>query len=857
MAEAISAADSLQRGGRLGTRRLAWLLVGMSLLAMLPGCGGCGCLRAKTQAELDQESLERDRLAELEKERQKPPLDVGFLCSEPIDARQKTNNFYCKPGHWTAAMLPAKANHEDLFAELELAVIDERGQPRGLTGTPYTFSTQRDVALQKKTPKQLQSQVFFPLIAEKTRVIPRITARGGGRLYEGPAQANPLLAHQYHWVVLASEPERYTYLDQLDSYHLPKDLMLEAGAHDLYRLVFQKAEKQTSLPGQSLFWTSTAGVLWDEAEPESLTLDQQQALLDWLHWGGQLVISGPNSLATLKDTFLGPYLPATAGDARAFQASDLEELGRHWPVRSDSPSLHPIQPWQGITLVRHPEARFVPGTGELVAERRVGRGRVVVSAFPLNESAVVGWRGFDAFFNACLLGHPGRKFSESEGQALLHWRTGGEIRDARRLCQLRYFTRDTGRGHVPIRGKDELDVASPDEVTLAARPTDVASWCDSNQVAAAAREALKDAARIEIPSSTFVVWVVGAYLVVLVPLNWIVFRTLNRVEWAWVAAPLIAVACTGLVIRLAQLDIGFARSATEIAVVELQGDYPRAHVTRYTALYTSLSTEYCVYANDPGAAILPFPNRLDDVGIRFGRTPLQHRYGQESELRGLRVLSNSTGLFHSEQMLELGGCTLVTTKEGGYELVNDTDLPLHGVGLLRLGEKEQGHKSVWTAWLKEQDRNDVWAAWIEEVPPHERRSVVFEHQVERKKEESREPSSPWNDQRNASPVTLHRSSDGSVEIQRSRTSGTLNIRRLIDLAEQGFLQEELRRPGDVRMIAWTEAPIPGMLVEPGAPQVRHAALVVADLCHGHLADPDSDSNTPKVLEAPARVLQIE
>ena len=31
---------------------------------------------------------------------------------------------------------------------------------------------------------------------------------------------------------------------------------------------------------------------------------------------------------------------------------------------------------------------------------------------------------------------------------------------------------------------------------------------------------------------------------------------------------------------------------TEIAVVELHTGYPRAHVTRYTALYTSLSTTY-------------------------------------------------------------------------------------------------------------------------------------------------------------------------------------------------------------------------------------------------------------------------
>ena len=50
------------------------------------------------------------------------------------------------------------------------------------------------------------------------------------------------------------------------------------------------------------------------------------------------------------------------------------------------------------------------------------------------------------------------------------------------------------------------------------------------------------------------------YLFVLVPLNWLLFRVLGRVELAWAAAPVIAVVCTGLVVWLAQLDIGFARS---------------------------------------------------------------------------------------------------------------------------------------------------------------------------------------------------------------------------------------------------------------------------------------------------------
>ena len=41
-------------------------------------------------------------------------------------------------------------------------------------------------------------------------------------------------------------------------------------------------------------------------------------------------------------------------------------------------------------------------------------------------------------------------------------------------------------------------------------------------------------------------------------------------------------------------------------MVELQGNYPRAHLTRYTALYSSLGTDYRFDFDDPSALALPF-----------------------------------------------------------------------------------------------------------------------------------------------------------------------------------------------------------------------------------------------------------
>ena len=76
-------------------------------------------------------------------------------------------------------------------------------------------------------------------------------------------------------------------------------------------------------------------------------------------------------------------------------------------------------------------------------------------------------------------------------------------------------------------------------------PSGVAAWNDNGAASEAARHALTEAAGIQIPRGEFVLQVLGVYLLVLVPLNWLFFWLLGRVEWAWVAAPIIAVLGAG------------------------------------------------------------------------------------------------------------------------------------------------------------------------------------------------------------------------------------------------------------------------------------------------------------------------
>src|SRR6185436_17789514 len=122
-------------------------------------------------------------------------------------------------------------------------------------------------------------------------------------------------------------------------------------------------------------------------------------------WGGGLILAGPQTLDALRGTFLDDCLPATLEESLQLEAAALAPLNANWSL-SDAEGrrseLVPKTGWSGAKLARRADAEFLEGTGDLVVERRVGRGRVVATAFRLSEPELWNWPGFDSFFNAGL-----------------------------------------------------------------------------------------------------------------------------------------------------------------------------------------------------------------------------------------------------------------------------------------------------------------------------------------------------------------------------------------------------------------------------------------------------------------------
>ena len=778
----------------------------LSLIAalMLAGCGGC--------------SKKKPAVDEAEQEKPKPDFEIGQFGVQPFDD-PLASSFY-KPGHWCQSSVEVRANNFDVLGDMQLATVDKNARAIGLTATGYTLRNSRSVALPKGQLKTLEGTLFFPPLDEAAAIECHIFGRRMAfRAVETQQPMMPMPSYQYRLVVLAHWPERYRYLNALPSVKPPLTFADGARGGPYYRVAIFPADRRPPLPPNALCWTSIACLLWDDALPQSLDLQQQQALLDWLHWGGQLILSGPDTLDTLRDSFLAPYLPATATGTRQLTRQDLEALGEAWTTgvrrgagQGTRAPLAADQPWPGLRLEKHPQAQYVPRCGELLVERRVGLGRVVLSAFRLSGRELVTWPGFDNFFNACLLRRPSRVYraDSDTGEPRLDW--AGQVADRfdpQLICNLRYFTRDTGRSFADLAP----DLVAAAEAGLSEngrhpQGAGVAAWNDFNAVAAAARTALRNAARIEIPERSFVVWVVAIYLLVLVPLNWLFFRVVGRVEWAWAAAPVIAVACSLVVIRLAQLDIGFVRSQTEIDVLEVQGDYSRAHLTRYTALYSSLTTGYTVrFEHDPGGLVQPLAtvDKPGDFRLLPGQdlTELAGRREQESLLRGFHVASNATGMLHSEQMVDLGPTVQLSEIAGqATRVTNRSRLTLLGATLIRRTAP-----------------GEVQVARLGKLEPGAMLIAEF--------------------------VAANAASETPSQTEKcDLPPGELSAKRLVELAEDAHQLQ----PGDARLVATIDQRIPGQSIEPAASQVRCGGLILVHLCRGFGPDPQSDLNRRSDVE---------
>lgn len=701
-------------------RLLAMASLACSLL-LVAGCGGC--TEEDPQANAAKEEQKQDQPKENYED--KPPVVFPGNYFDEV----RTNR--TKLGHWVTADVRMIANNFDARGELVARPFNGRlSEPSNVWRTNYVPQSVRPASLPKEEWRNFQISLYLPKnpTLTNTSVDFEFNSESSGLLQHGTRFARAAMHNfQQHLVVLTNRPDAYAYVTAMDSVVIPDVTYQSERFPPFYYVVRTRpGTDPIPLPREALNWTTMAYLVWDDLDPDQLDVDQQQSLVDWLHFGGQLILSGPDCLDKLQSSFLADYLPARFEGTRNLTNQDLQELNEYWavPVKNSPQQKHTLKvddqsPLLGVEFQPHPEATFVNHTGEIAIERQVGRGRVVATSFSLDEAPLVAWPSYRSFFNGCLLRKPARQFGKTRSDTLsfkfLDDKT--HILDPMLATTLRYTSRDLSNGEethqLNFRQLAKLDtqgrtsngfgwqqdgltetietgfdlVGQPSSKKLrSAEDTwhyggyqhDVqagnAGWNDQSGIANAARETLVESAGITPPSSKFVLQMLAIYLVVLVPLNWLVFRLLGRVEWAWIAAPLIAIAGAFAVARMASLDIGFVRSNTQVGLLEVYQGHPRAHLSQYSALYTSLSTGYELDLDNASAQSLPFGLSPDKYRRKERLSSVTMHRTLANRLEDFQIQSNTTGLLHTEMMLDLGGSIQYDNPSSTTRLENNSQV---------------------------------------------------------------------------------------------------------------------------------------------------------------------------------------
>lgn len=668
-------------------------------------------------------------------------------------------NLRVKPGHWIAVQSEIESTQEDFAGQLQYSMRRGDSAPRLIPGTRYYQLSQRPANMAKEQQKRLELPIFV-VDSVSLHFLPELLNRRGGLVSQQTELFFKLQDHQYHCVVLSDQPDTYNFLSVLPSI---RNVKLNQWISDLqdfspdssgttsqdfsnpettfhidslyYKLTLSRWKSEVELPSNVQQWTSIAYLLWSDFAPDRLSPEQQTALIDWLHFGGQLIVSG-DGLDGLNASFLKDYLPVRPVSSKNEPGNTLLPILEKWSLHRNA-NGQPILPAisNSDIFVRNvwelnPTASEIPDTNGLVAERQVGKGRIVVTAFPLNLTRLRGWTSFDHWFNSCLLRRPGRTHrSEDEiYNAQLPWQfpvpnagqpteptpaptktgfswtaNGLEPHQASVFTTLNFASRDWR----PYEPPSSVDASNPSVLAstpqsylpifdrqsrrfaLGSTQRSQGAWDDYSEISRAARSCLKEQAGITPPSRAWVLQALLIYLAVLVPINYVIFRLARRLELAWFSIPVIAIVGAYMVVRAASLDIGFSNKHLQVNLIEVPTNYSRGHLTGYGSLYSSLTSQFRFESENSTTVALPFPsaNLLTEVS----ETPAEFRLELDRAIKfgPQQVLSNTMEMYQFQQMIDLEGAFRFRTTDqnsasAADEVENQTKLNLSDVGVFKL-----------------------------------------------------------------------------------------------------------------------------------------------------------------------------
>ncbi|MFB3787480.1 MAG: hypothetical protein ACE15F_14045 [bacterium] len=105
----------------------------------------------------------------------------------------------------------------------------------------------------------------------------------------------------------------------------------------------------------------------------------------------------------------------------------------------------------------------------------------------------------------------------------------------------------------------------------------------------------------ELPSTWFIAVYLGIYILLVVPVNYLVFRMIGRLEWAWFTVPIWAVVFAYGAYYIGALRQQGSVAVNEISVVEARPSSAVGTATTYCSIYSPVRKWYTIRFDDPAA----------------------------------------------------------------------------------------------------------------------------------------------------------------------------------------------------------------------------------------------------------------
>jgi len=665
-----------------------WLVV--LLFPFLVGCEGCRTSNPNTKNDQSQS----ERLYQSQSIRTYPSDD-----DRPIGI---------KPSHWIAASQRLKSTASDARGEFTSRIKRSRTDR---VGAEEDLRVNREVIL----PRGQWREVDFRLLPQQSDrdranfYFVDSQLKISGQPVELPGMRRVinndeiLKSQEYFFLIFTTRPERFTGLQRADWVRFQSDPFRVSKSEPNFRVItISDNRSQVPFPETMLDLTATGVILWDDLPIEIITPRQQLAISDWIRFGGLLVLNGAAPSEALSFSALADLVPMEMESRVELDFEEAKNLLLDSTVPNDSSLEKQIavlgQYTGGISFVGKlkDDANYVMASNNLLVRLPAGRGHVIQSRFDLTSDWITNWQSFDSFFNSAILGRPRRAIrvlkDEFDEPVFTQYYPDQQVEAADPTFNTRFriIARDAKLSASETEGQlSQEKTAFPDPFTAVDPVSGISGWRHDSDFIRFGADVLRERSSIRVPEAATAMVILFSYLIVLIPINYILFRLINRLEWFWLATPVIAIAGVVVVAYAIQLDIGFARSRHELSLLEVHGNYSRAHLTRLVAVYNSLSTNYEIDFASSDVSIEPTLGGEVDVAS-YPSTLKLERTGAIS-LDDFLIRSNQARVLRVEQMIELGGSIVLSADD---RINNQSDLHLRDGMVIRRKEDGRLEKAI-------------------------------------------------------------------------------------------------------------------------------------------------------------------